>query len=374
MAAIFNDLIPGPDGGGIDWRTLEQSFDWLCALAGCPQDPVFHAEGDVKVHTRLVAEALVGDREWRGLEDRERASLFWAALLHDVAKPSSTRVDEFGRVTAPGHSRRGQIIARQILWRLGVPFRQREEICHLITHHQAPLYLLERQRPTRRIHGISLQTRCDLLAILATADVRGRICPDAARLSDNISLFREMAREENCLSSPRQFPSAHSRFLYFRKPDRSPDFLAYDDWHDGVILLSGLPGSGKDSWLAGNAEGRVIISLDDLRRELDVDPRAQQGVVVAEARERARVALRAGRPLVWNATNLSRAIRGALVNLFSSYRAKTTIIYFETTEVEARRRNATRERHVADKAIARMMGHWEPPDVMECHDVRVILG
>jgi hypothetical protein len=292
--AIFNELVPKRNGGQIDWRSIDSAFDWFRALEACPQDPVFHAEGDVKLHTRLVADALIADEEWQALGKEERASLFWAALLHDVAKPACTRVDGTGRVTAPGHSRRGQIMARQILWRMGVPFRQREEICHLITHHQRPLYLLERQQPERWLHAISLQTRCDLLAVLAAADVRGRVCPNAAHLLEQIALFREMAREEDCLAGAKSFASAHSRFMYFRKSGRSSEYEAYDDWQVAAILLSGLPASGKDNWLAGNADDRVVIALDELRIELDVDPGAPQGTVVAAARERARVALRAG--------------------------------------------------------------------------------
>ena len=111
---------------------------------------MFHAEGDVQIHTRMVCEALVEDPRWRRLGPQERASVFWAALLHDIAKPACTRVDAGGRVTTPGHSRRGQIAARRILWHMEVPFSQRERICHLITHHQIPFYLLERDKPERR--------------------------------------------------------------------------------------------------------------------------------------------------------------------------------------------------------------------------------
>jgi predicted kinase len=44
-----------------------------------------------------------------------------------------------------------------------------------------------------------------------------------------------------------------------------------------------LPGSGKDTWLATNAGDAPVISLDDLRAELDIDP-AGQGPVIAAAR------------------------------------------------------------------------------------------
>ena len=368
---LFDDLVPSPDRPAIDWRAIEEAFEWFRSLDGCPQDPVFHAEGDVQIHTRMVCEALLQDPRWGRLGPQERASVFWAALLHDIAKPACTRVDAGGRITAPGHARRGQIAARRILWHMEVPFSQRESICHLITHHQIPFYLIERDKPERRAHAISLQTRCDLLAILATADAAGRICPDAGRLMDNIALFYELARQEQCLAQPKRFASPHSRFLYFRKPERAADYEAYDDWPGRATLLSGLPASGKDEWIVENAGDADVVSLDDLREELDVDPAGPQGVVVAAARERARAALRSGRPLVWNATNISRDMRKPLIDLFAAYRAKVTIVYLETSEAVASRRNSERASPVPAKAIARMLDRWEPPDLTECHDLVV---
>jgi hypothetical protein len=278
--------------------------------------------GDVHVHTRLVVEALLADPAWQNLERTERESLFWAALLHDVAKPACTRIEADGRVTPPGHSRRGQIMARPILGGMGVPFGQREQICHLVTHHQLPFFLIERERPEHRAHLISYQTRCDLLAILAAADARGRVCPDAARLLDNIALFTELCREGCCLLQPKAFASPHSRFLYFRLEHRTADCEAFDDWENEATLLSGLSGSGKDTWLAANAGGREVISLDDLRENLDVDPAGPQGAVIAAAREQARTLLRTKRPFVWNATNISRQLKTQLIDLFADYKAK----------------------------------------------------
>ena len=369
----FDDLVPAP-GGAVDWLLIEDAFDWFRLLRDCPQDPVFHAEGDVAIHTRMVVEALLADPAWQALGAADRQSLFWAALLHDMAKPAVTRIDPDGRITAPGHSRRGQIMARRLLYGMGAPFGQRETICHLITHHQVPFFLLEREQPERRAHFISYQTRCDLLAILARADARGRICPDGARLLDNIALFRELCREEDCLTRPKAFASDHSRFLYFRLAHRSADYEAFDDWQGEAILLSGLPGSGKDTWLKANAAGRAVIALDDLRADMDVDPAGPQGEVVAAAKERAREALRAGRPFIWNATNVSRQLRSQLIDLFAAYRTKVRIVYLEAGEAETMRRNRSRERSVPAQAIARMLGRWEPPDLTECHSLDLEIG
>lgn len=368
----FHALVPQP-GATADWPQIAATFEWFRSLKDCPQDPTFHAEGDVDIHTRMVVEALLADPAWQALAATERQSLFWAALLHDVAKPATTRIEPDGRVIAPGHSRRGQIMARRILADLGAPYTQRELICHLITHHQIPFYLLERERPERRAHLVSYQTRCDLLAILAAADARGRICPDGPRLLDNIALFRELCREESCLARPKALASAHSRFLYFRREDRSADYEAFDNWHGAVTLMSGLPGSGKDTWLAAHAGNMPVISLDDLRAELGIDPADTQGPVIAAAREQARIHLRAGRSFIWNATNVSRQLRSQLIDLFADYRAKVRIVYVEAPLAEAARRNQARARPVPRAVIARMLDRWEPPDLTECHVLETVL-
>jgi predicted kinase len=370
MTALFAGIVPEP-GVPIDWKTIEEVFDWFRNLEGCLQSPVYHAEGDVLIHTRMVCEALIANPAWQALKLVDRQSLFWAALLHDVAKPACTRLEENGKFTSKGHSRRGQIMARSILWRLGVPYMQRELICHLVTHHQLPFFLFERDRPERIVHRISWQTRCDFTAILAEADARGRICADQQQLLDNIELFRELCREENCFSRPKAFPSAHSRFIYFRKEHRHVDVEAFNDTRVAVTLLSGLPASGKNHWIETNALSSAVISLDALRAQLGVTHQEQQGIVIAAAKAEARKLLAAGTPFIWNATNIATATRASLIDLFAAYDAKITIVYLEASEAELERRNISRSDPVPASAIDRMLKRWQAPDLTECHSLIV---
>ena len=81
-------------------------------------------------------------------------------------------------------------------------FALREAVCRLIAVHQVPFYCLEDARrpvsPAWTVHQLSWQLDIRLLAALAEADMRGRICADQARVLDSIELFRELAREEGC--------------------------------------------------------------------------------------------------------------------------------------------------------------------------------
>src|SRR6185295_6628978 len=108
---------------------------------------------------------------------------------------------------------------------------------------------------------------------------------------------------------------------YFRTEGRDPNYLAYDATRSQVVVLSGLPGAGKDTWIAQHAADLPQISLDAIREELRIPPAAAQGAVVQAARERARGFLRAGAGFIWNATNISREIRSQVVELLAAYHA-----------------------------------------------------
>jgi predicted kinase len=366
-------LCPRPPAWAVDWAALDEGFPWVRALAGCPQDPVFHAEGDVWVHVRMVCEALAELPAWRGLPEEERQVLFAAALLHDVAKPECTRPEPDGRITSRGHSRRGAVVARRLLWGLGLPFAFREQVAALVRRHQVPYHLADRADASRLAIEVSQTARCDHLALLAEADVRGRVCPDRQRLLDNVALFVEFCREEHCLIAPRAFPADHSRFLYFRSAGRHPDVAAHEDFRAEVVLMSGLPGSGKDFWVRQHLPDWPVVSLDAVRDELEVSPADAQGQVVNRARDLARDHLRRGRSFVWNATNLSRQLRDQCVRLFADYRARVRIVYVEVSEERLHRQNRQRPQPVPREVIERLLGRWEVPDRTEAHQVEWVV-
>lgn len=372
MNALF-EFCPQAPTWTVDWAGLDQRFSWIRDMAGCAQDPVFHAEGDVWIHTRMVCEAVAALPAWRSLPDSDRQIVFTAALLHDVAKPACTRHDPEGRITSRGHSRRSAIMARQILWRLDVPFGVREQITALVRHHQVPYYLVIRPDAHRLAIEVGQTARCDQLAILAEADVRGRVCKDQQRLLDNIALFVEFCRDENCLAGPRAFSSDHARFLYFRSDHRHPDAPAHEAFRAEVVMLSGLPGAGKDTWIRKNLPDWPLVSLDAVRDELDVDPANEQGQVINRAREQARECLRKGRSFVWNATNLSRQLRGQCIQLFADYQARIRIVYVEVSEERLLRQNRQRPTPVPQAVLERLLGRWEVPDGTEAHQVEWVV-
>jgi predicted kinase len=346
-------------------------------MEGVRQNPIHHAEGDVLTHTRLVCEALTALKEWRELDETLQSIIFAAALLHDIAKPFCTREDE-GTIISPGHAVKGEMLARRIIYKdmgLGVPvpFCIREAIAKLVRFHGLPLFFIEKPNPAKAVIGASQTTRMDWLAVLAKADVLGRECRDSKDLLERISLFSEFCNEQGCLNNSKIFPNSISRFAYFQKENGFADFEAYDDTKSEVILMSGLPAAGKDTWIQKNYPHYKVISLDNIREDLDISPKDEQGDVVFKARETARVYLRKNQNFIWNATNLTSSLRRQLIDLFHSYGARVKIIYLEVPFSEIIKRNRERSRSVPENVIKKMIAKLEVPDITESHEVQWIV-
>ncbi len=370
----MNTPVPRAPRFEVDHAAIDAALPPLTGLADCPQDPIHHAEGDVAIHTRMVLESLATIPAWRALPEAERETVFLGAALHDIGKPACTKIEDGGRVTSRGHSRAGERDARTFLYRAGFDPARREQVAGLIRCHQLPFLLLEREDLRRTAFKLSQSVRCDHLALVAEADIRGRTCSDAQRILDATALFVEFCREQQCLDRPRAFASDVSRVEYFRRPGRDPDYAAWDETRVQVVLLSGLPGVGKDTWLRAHAAGLPVVALDAIRRELDVDPADWQGHVIATAKERAKEHLRAARPFAINATNVSREIRGRWLELLFDYRARVRLVHVETPWEEITRCNDTRPAPVPPDVLDTLVENWEPPDATEAHSVEHVRG
>lgn len=375
-------LIPEPPGWKISWDGLEGTClgPLLSQMAGIPQNPAYHGEGDVLTHTRLVCQALASLEEFRQLEERARQIVFLAALLHDAGKISRTRLED-GRWTSPHHAAAGAAMARELLWLdcgwCGQPDRQamRETVCALIRYHSLPPHAAFEEDGARRLlkaaaNGALLPDfSIRLLCLLARADALGRICADQRELLERIALCGALAEEERCLTGPRSFPSRHTAFSYFSGKLDRPDCERYDDAWGEVTLMCGLPGTGKDTWIAEHCPGLPVVSLDGIRAELGVSPGAPQKRVIDTARARSADLLRQKRPFVWNATNVTADLRRRQTELFTAYHASVRIVYLETAWREELRRNGNRVAAVPEGTILRMLGRLVPPEAFEARRV-----
>lgn len=375
-------LIPGPPDWNISWDALEQTClgAFFSQMAKTPQNPLYHGEGDVLTHTRMVCEALAGLGQFRRLDEGRRQALFLAALLHDIGKITHTRLED-GKWTSPRHAAAGAAMARELLWLecgwCGDSYWQalRETVCALIRYHSLPPHAVGEETGMRRLLKAAADGELlphfsiELLCMLAKADILGRICLDQAELLEAVELCGALAEEQGCLTRPRLFPSRHTAFSYYGGTLSQPDYALYDDTWGEIILMCGLPGTGKDTWIAKNYPDLPVVSLDAIRAELGISPVGPQKKVVDEARERAKALLRKKRSFVWNATNVTADLRQRQVQLFTSYHASARIVYLETEWKEELRRNKHRAAVVPEDTILRMLAKLTPPEPFEAHRV-----
>lgn len=113
-------------------------FPEMAALDGTPQEPEWHPEGDVLIHTSHCVDALAALDEWKNSSAERRRLLMFAVLAHDFGKPSTThRGEKRGamRWISPGHEPAGGPIAKDFLRRIGAPLELDTPVCALVVHH-----------------------------------------------------------------------------------------------------------------------------------------------------------------------------------------------------------------------------------------------
>ena len=366
----------------IDWGSLEKTIlsSLLLKMKDTPQNPEYHAEGDVLTHTKMVCEALVKLPEYRASNEKDKEILFLAALLHDIGKARCT-VIENGKIRSPHHAAVGANMARELFFReLGLSgdyesCQLREAVCTLIRYHSFPPYAVSDKIPEYKMLKIAAQGELatgfsiSKLCMLEKADVLGRACSDGAETLEKIELCRMLSEEIGCDNAPYPFADDFSKRAYFRKKTNWRDQSLYNDSWGEVIMMSGLPGTGKDTWIAKNCPDLPMISLDEIRAELKILPTDNQGRVIALAHERAREYLRRRQPFVWNATSITSQIRAMQISLFEEYGASVKTVFLETSWNEELRRNSERKREVPEAAIERMLSKLEPPERHESENV-----
>jgi predicted kinase len=360
-----------------DWNALEAEFDWVRVMQEVPQDPRHHAEGNVAVHTQLVIEALLERPQFNQLPAEQQQILWAAALLHDVEKYSTTVIEPDGQITAHGHARKGAQTSRQLLYRdISTPFLIREQIVALVRYHGLPLWMLEKPDPQKALIKASMEINMKWLGLLARADVLGRSCADKDDLLYRLDCFEEFCKEHDCWGHTRSFASPHARMHYLQQADGHPDYVPFDSPEMEVVLLSGLPGAGKDLYIKKHLAEWPVISLDQLRIKMKVPPtdKTGNGQVIQTSKEMARVFLRAKKNFVWNATNVTSPMRAQLIELFTSYKAAVRIVYLEVPHARLKHQNKNRDAVVPATALDKLIRKWEVPAPWEAHEVDYVVS
>jgi len=407
MDRLLSDILSGaqPDLEEVRAAWLG-TFDFLDRLGATPQDPVWHGEGDVFTHTSMVLQETYREIEEAAntLTIHDRAALVLGAIFHDIAKCVATRErpDSEGRIriVAPRHADRGRSYIVLRLLELGLRGPLLRDVLGLVGHHHDPRKLVDDGAPPNRYRKLARLVDPRLVYHLERADLRGRICQDLEHQLELIELFRLGCEEARAWTSRTPFQGEVSTVL---SSSSVPESLVRDvaafalrDLENGVIfsgeeaisrsyafrerpskltLLVGPSGSGKSTSIEGS-QGMAceVISLDTLR-EKHHGARSHQkaaGEIVQEAKELLRESLRAGTHAIWDATNLKRDRRRALIGLARDYGAATRIVAFAQPLGTLHERNGTREHPVPAEILSKQIDSMDWPYAHEADVLEIV--
>ena len=156
---------------------VDRLFPELAALVDCPQEPEWHPEGDVWIHTLLVVDEARGRID--DLPYPQRVAVMLGAVCHDLGKPATTaHID--GRIRSLNHEAMGVEPAAAFLDRLNVRtldgYDVRGQVLGLVGHHLKPgMWRAARDGVgDGAFRRLARKVDLELLARVAAADCRGR--------------------------------------------------------------------------------------------------------------------------------------------------------------------------------------------------------
>lgn len=181
---------------------VDQLFPELASLVGVPQEPEWHPEGNVDVHTMMVADEarkLIDD-----LDYPRRVAVMLGAVCHDLGKPPTTEFVD-GRTRSLGHDEAGVEPTLSLLDRLGIftlhGFDVREQVVQLVRYHLKPGMYYKSKSPVGdgAFRRLARKVEPDLLYRVAKADSLGRnpewLPPEKRFGSEAQEWFIDRARE-----------------------------------------------------------------------------------------------------------------------------------------------------------------------------------
>jgi predicted kinase len=380
---------------------LGPHIPWLTRLVSTSQDPEWHAEGNVHIHTGMVLVQLYQllAEEAAHIQGVDRQILILAAILHDIGKPRMTRpmlIRGQWRIGSPDHEAVGRSYLAFQLMKLDLPISAIWMILGLVGEHHMPKILVKEQIGLGGYIALSRRANLALLYWLERADMQGRIGVGIAQQLAHLDEFRRYAQTygvwqhryrsselEDLVAQETPLVQHYLRALTIDALQRRvtsstkelvQTFSQHKDHHSQLMILCGPSGIGKSRFVAQHCQQMAVVSLDQIREELHGDRTCQDDPhrVVARGHTQLKQYLLHRQHVVWDATNLRQDYRKPLYALGRAQHALITLVIFLAAEADIYRGNANRPYAVPVEVLDRQLASYQFPRVSDAHAVWVV--
>lgn len=156
----------------------DRHFPQITATYGVEQDPHYHPEGDVSIHTGLSANAAARIADARGLTGDDRFVIVMGTMVHDFGKPHHTQkvlqADGSFMITSHGHAEGGIQPTREFLASIGCPRQLVDRITPLVREHMCAASGNPTPAAVRRLSRRLIPATVAEWALVVAADHAGR--------------------------------------------------------------------------------------------------------------------------------------------------------------------------------------------------------
>jgi tRNA nucleotidyltransferase (CCA-adding enzyme) len=181
---------------------LLKYFQELEVLIGCIQEPEYHPEGDVWIHTMMSLDELARILKEENIEDEYRKLyLFYGILCHDFGKPFCTK-EINGKITSFKHEALGIEPTISFLSKLTNEKKFIEIVCSLVKNHLTPFQLYLAESSLKAIKRLSLKVNIEDLCFICLADCLGRTIKDKEKCPKATSWLLNKAKELDIHNEP----------------------------------------------------------------------------------------------------------------------------------------------------------------------------
>lgn len=166
-------------------------FNMLRRLQSTPQSLRYHPEGNVWNHTLLVVDEAAKVKA----ESADPRAFMWAAMLHDIGKPSTT-VCRKSKITSYDHDKAGALLTREFLGVFTADTDFIERTVWLVRYHMQILFVVKKL-PFADVEGMKRNTDVREVALLGLCDRLGRQGADRRQEQENIRTFLEECKSQS---------------------------------------------------------------------------------------------------------------------------------------------------------------------------------